>query len=208
MRPTLHVPALAVVCTAAALAGAVPTFAHAQGQTQTHEHTAGMTHGAAETNTQPTQTGQAAFAAIAEVVRMLAADPGTDWSMVNLEALRQHLRDMDMVLMQSRVVQSTVEGGVRLEVTGEGATMDAIRRMLRSHGSALEGELPVRATVAHHEQGLVLTVVARDPDNADFVARLRGLGFAGLLVTGDHHGPHHVMIARGQGASHSDHGKP
>jgi hypothetical protein len=175
-------------------------------EAQAHQHTAGMTHEAPAT-VRPTQVGQAAFAAIAEVVRLLEADATTDWSKVDLEALRQHLRDMDLVLMQSRVAQSAVDGGMRLEVTGEGEVVDAIRRMLHSHGSALEGDLPVRTAIAHHAQGLVLTVTARDATDATFVARLRALGFAGLLVTGDHHGPHHVMIARGMGGSHSGHAK-
>src|SRR5438552_18068577 len=39
----------------------------------------------------PKSPGQAAYAAIGEVVRLLEADPRTDWSRVNVEALRQHL---------------------------------------------------------------------------------------------------------------------
>ena len=42
----------------------------------------------------PTMPGQDAFGAIQEIVRILEADPKTDWSKVNLEALRQHLIDM------------------------------------------------------------------------------------------------------------------
>jgi hypothetical protein len=172
---------------------------------QSHQHQPGMTHDAPSAT--PTEVGQAAFAAIAEVVRMLEADPNTDWSKVNLEALRQHLRDMDLVLMRARVAQAPVDGGVRLEVTGDGEVIDAIRRMLHSHGQALEVELPVTTALAHHPQGLVLTVTAKDAADTAYVAKLRGLGFAGLLVTGNHHGPHHVMIARGQGGSHTDHTK-
>src|SRR5437763_2768602 len=41
----------------------------------------------------PTSPGQAAFGAISEIVRLLKADPNTDWSKVNIEALRQHLID-------------------------------------------------------------------------------------------------------------------
>jgi hypothetical protein len=171
---------------------------------QAHEHTPGMTHPA---GARPTEVGQAAFAALGEVVRLLEADPATDWSKVNLEALRQHLRDMDLVLMRAQVAQAPVDGGIRMEVTGEGEVVDAIRRMLHSHGQALEAELPVKTAIGHHAQGLVLTVTAKDPADAAHVTRLRGLGFAGLLVTGDHHGPHHVMIARGQGGSHGDHTK-
>jgi len=39
--------------------------------------------------------GQDAFGAIQEIVQILDADPKTDWSKVDLEALRQHLIDMD-----------------------------------------------------------------------------------------------------------------
>src|SRR4051812_3826311 len=73
----------------------------------------------------PKSPGQAAFATISEVVRMLDADPKTDWSKVNVEALRQHLIDMDLVLMTSQVKQSNVAGGVELEITGTGATIAA-----------------------------------------------------------------------------------
>ena len=50
-----------------------------------------------------TQPGQDAFGAIAEVVRTLEADPGTDWSKVDLERLRQHLIDMNEVVLRAAV---------------------------------------------------------------------------------------------------------
>ena len=53
-------------------------------------------------STTPTSPGQDAFGAIQEVVRMLDADPKTDWSKVDLEALRQHLIDMNEVTLQRR----------------------------------------------------------------------------------------------------------
>ena len=45
--------------------------------------------------TSPPMPGQDAFGAIQEIVQILDADPKTDWSKVDLEALRQHLIDMD-----------------------------------------------------------------------------------------------------------------
>jgi hypothetical protein len=41
----------------------------------------------------PVLPGQDAFGAVQEIVRMLEADPETDWSKVDLEVLRQHLID-------------------------------------------------------------------------------------------------------------------
>jgi hypothetical protein len=43
-----------------------------------------------------------------------------------------------------------------------------------------------------------LTVVARNPDDAKLVARIRGLGFAGLITQGAHHPPHHLAMAKGE----------
>jgi hypothetical protein len=31
---------------------------------------------------------------------------------------------------------------------------------------------------------------------------IRGLGFAGIMVEGDHHAEHHLAMARGGGMSH------
>ena len=57
-----------------------------------------------------TQAGQGAFAAIQEVVEILAADPKTDWSKVNIDALRQHLVDMDNVTLSANMVAEVRHG--------------------------------------------------------------------------------------------------
>jgi hypothetical protein len=41
-------------------------------------------------------------------------------------------------------------------------------------------------------------VVAKTPDDAKTVARIRALGFIGLLVQGAHHQPHHLAMAKGE----------
>jgi len=53
--------------------------------------------------------------------------------------------------------------------------------------------------------GLRLTVVAKDPADPKTVARIRGLGFIGLLVQGAHHQPHHLSMARGERVSDHSH---
>ena len=63
--------------------------------------------------TAPAMPGQDAFGALAEVVRLLDADPETDWSKVDLERLRQHLIDMNEVVLRSEVKQTPVPGGAR-----------------------------------------------------------------------------------------------
>ena len=151
----------------------------------------------------PTSSGQAAFATIAEVVRMLEADSTTNWSKVNIEALRQHLIDMDAVVMRSVVRQRNVEGGIEAEVTGTGATAGAIKRMLTMHAIMLDQSGDYHATSADIADGVRFRVTARGEDSARVVARIRGLGFAGLLTEGDHHARHHMAIARGDMNPHA-----
>jgi len=45
----------------------------------------------------PVEVGQSQFAAIAEIVKLLRDDQGTDWAQVDIKALRDHLVDMDNV---------------------------------------------------------------------------------------------------------------
>lgn len=61
-----------------------------------------MTHDTAQSDF-PRQGGQAAFAAIAEIVAGLVADPATDWNHVDIEALRQLVSDLDNVTLCSKV---------------------------------------------------------------------------------------------------------
>jgi len=150
----------------------------------------------------PTAPGQAAFATIAEVVAILKADSTTDWSKVNLDALRQHLIDMDEVVMHASVAKRDVPGGMEATVTGTGRTVDAIRRMLSSHAVALEDEGLYHTTAERVANGMRLTVTANDPSDAKAVAMIRGLGFAGILTEGDHHARHHLAIARGDAHAH------
>ena len=160
-------------------------------QQPTHE----MVHAGA---TVPTSPGQAAFGAISEVVRMLKADPNTDWSKVNVEALRQHLIDMDDVVMHSVVKQRNIAGGIEVDVTGTGRTVAAIRRMTVNHSAMLEQGNEYHASAKQIPDGARLVVTTKNAGDGSSVARIRGLGFAGIMTEGDHHAPHHLAIARGE----------
>jgi hypothetical protein len=142
--------------------------------------------------------GQDAFGAIAEIVRILEADPATDWSKVDLERLRQHLIDMNEVVLRSVVKQAPVPGGLAMEVTGGGRTEQAIRAIVAPHALELDRVADWSARTESIPGGLRLTVVAERPDDAKLVARIRGLGFAGLMTQGAHHQPHHLAMARGE----------
>jgi hypothetical protein len=142
--------------------------------------------------------GQDAFGAIAEIVRLLDADPATDWTRVDLERLRQHLIDMNEVVLRARVSQRPLPAGLAMTVAGTGRTERAIRAMVVSHAAELDRTVSYSAKTEPIPGGVVLTVLSKTPDDATAVARLRGLGFIGLLTEGAHHGPHHLAMARGE----------
>lgn len=165
---------------------------------QDHAHTPGMTHPSASDSLMPAPVspGQAAYAAIAEVARLLQADPTTDWRKVDLERLRQHLIDMDAVTMRASVRQEHVAGGARFFVTGTDRTVEAIRRMTRAHGGTMRAD-GMSVTVEDIPSGVRMTVTLAEPATSADVDRIRGLGFIGLMTSGNHHGPHHLAMARG-----------
>jgi hypothetical protein len=160
------------------------------------QHEQMMGHGAIHRI--PTLPGQDAFGAIQEIVRILEADPATDWGKVSLERLRQHLIDMNDVTLRSEVKSTVVPGGVAMDVTGTGRTEQAIRAMVGPHAKELDQMKDWSARTEQIRGGLRLTVVARDLQDAKTVARIRGLGFIGLLVQGAHHQPHHLAMAKGE----------
>ncbi len=142
----------------------------------------------------PIEAGQSAFAAIQEIVALLEADPATDWSKVDIEALRQHLVDMNNVTLEAKVANVAVDGGMRFDVTGEGPVSDLIRRMVAAHAATMNGVDGWTFEAKQIEGGASLFVRAPPKD----AARLKGLGFFGVMTLGMHHQAHHLMIARGQ----------
>ena len=166
-------------------------------------HTSGMRHGSGPASRSPndktrvlTEPGQGAFAALAEIVRVLEADPDTDWSKVDLSGLREHLRDMDRLISDAVVTTATLDDGLRMTVTGDAETIATVRRMVPAHAAELSKDERWKVEVEERDDGAVLTVTSDDPAVA---GRIRGLGFFGLMASQDHHREHHMMMARGAG---------
>jgi len=141
----------------------------------------------------PTQPGQGAFAAIQEIVQILEADPATDWSKVNIEALRQHLIDMDNVTLHAEVKTEPVDGGMMFVVSGTGPVRDSIQRMVTAHAATMSGVAGWHFVAETTATGATLTVKTPAADRD----KLTGLGLIGVLAEGMHHQMHHLMIARG-----------
>jgi hypothetical protein len=142
----------------------------------------------------PVMPGQEAFGTIQEIVRILEADPATDWSKVNISALREHLIDMDEVTMRAAATERTLDNGVEITVTGEARTLDAIKRMIPAHVRELS-QLGWNAKTEDLPNGVKLTVTSTD---ARQVTKLRALGFMGIMVQGSHHQQHHLMMAKNE----------
>src|SRR6516225_4871594 len=82
---------IAATAYAAAQMSSHPAMHSQMGSGGSGQHNMGM-HGGM--TGQPILPGQDAFGAIQEIVQILQSDPTTDWSKVNISALRQHLIDM------------------------------------------------------------------------------------------------------------------
>jgi hypothetical protein len=143
----------------------------------------------------PTMPGQDAFGAVQEIVRILEADPKTDWSKIDLEALRQHLIDMNEVTLKADAAAKPIDGGLEIAVTGTGRTLAGIQRMVPAHAQELNQLNGWNAKTEPLPNGVLLTVTSGDPKE---VQHIRGLGFIGLLVSGAHHQPHHLAMAKGE----------
>jgi hypothetical protein len=146
----------------------------------------------------PGLPGQDAFGAIQEVVRILEADPSTDWSKVNIAVLREHLIDMNEVSLHAAAAEHKIDNGLEIVVTGEGRTLDAIKRMIPAHAAKLV-KIGWSARTEDLPNGVKLVITTNDPKE---LTRLSALGFMGIMVEGGHHQMHHLMIAKGEFATH------
>jgi hypothetical protein len=152
-----------------------------------HMHGAGM-------GGQPTMAGQDAFGTIQEVMRLLEADPSTDWSKVNIKALREHLIDMNEVALRAVAEERALSNGIEIAITGEGRTLEAIKRMVPAHAHELE-QTGWNAKTEELPNGVKLVVTSAEAQQA---VKLKALGFMGIMVQGSHHQPHHLLIAKGE----------
>lgn len=140
--------------------------------------------------TGPEEPGQSAFAALAEIVTILRNDPETDWTSVDIAALRRHLVDMDLLTTDAEVTTTPRPDGARFEIRGDDRTLDAIRAMVPAHAPFLAAETGWSVSTEVLPSGIFLTV---DGDAEE----IRALGFFGMMTIGAHHQEHHLMLAKG-----------
>ena len=151
-------------------------------------------HGASSPLTEP---GNDAFGTIQEVIRVLEADPNTDWSKVNLEALRQHLVDMNNMTLHVTVIsQKPIDNGMEIRVMPDSPkTAASLDHVFAAHPAQLEKETGWKMTVKKKDGKYDIVVTTRKLSE---VPKVRGLGYIGILATGAHHQLHHWAMASGQ----------
>ena len=159
-----------------------------------HDHSSNQT--GYETTSGLTETGNDIFGTIQEVISKLEADPNTDWSEVDIEALRQHLLDMKAMTEKTKVVErSPIEKGlmVRVKPTTERASR-ALDRVFDAHPPMLKKETGWSMQVTPKGELYQLRITTNNPGE---VNKIRGLGYIGVMAYGVHHQKHHWMITTG-----------
>ncbi|WP_022836815.1 hypothetical protein [Salisaeta longa] len=141
--------------------------------------------------------GNAIFGTVQEAIRALENDPTTDWSEVDVDALRRHLIDMHHVAMHVEIVQKRpIESGLEVHVRPtHDAARAALKRVLKAHPHMLKQETGWTMDVRRDGGVFVLRTTTDTPSD---VPKIRALGYMGLLAYGGHHQRHHWHMVRGQ----------
>jgi len=142
------------------------------------------------------EAGNAIFGTIQETIKMLDADPNTDWTKVDLEGLRQHLIDMENFTSGVDVLsEKKIEKGAVIVIRAKSrAAHESLLRALKAHPSMLQSETGWTMGVKQNKERFTLTIETQKPEE---VARLRALGYIGVMALGNHHQVHHWMMASG-----------
>ena len=102
---------------------------------------------------------------------------------------------MNEVTLKADAVPKQIDGGLEIAVTGSGSTLAAIQRMVPAHAQEINGLHGWNVKAGTLPNGELLAITSSDPKE---VQHIRGLGFIGILVSGMHHQPHHLMTGKGE----------
>ncbi|MBJ7539908.1 hypothetical protein [Marinomonas transparens] len=140
----------------------------------------------------PTEPGQSIFGAIAEVNKLLE-EGNVDWNSVDLDALMEHLKDMDNLMTNTMVRKNELPNGLTINVSNSGNGQRAMDNMIPAHASFLQNVRP-NWTIKYEKEksNYIITVTSEIQKEA---IKIKGLGFAGFMVQDDHHASHHMSLA-------------
>jgi len=151
-----------------------------------------------QTKTPLTEPGNDIFGTIQETISALEADPATNWEKVDIEALRRHLLDMKAFTEEVEVLnKKDLSKGVQFLVHPQNKRAQlALKHLFAMHPSMLKKEKGWDMNTRLQQNGNWL--VSCTSTNPEDVAKIRALGYIGLIAEGAHHQLHHWMIATGK----------
>lgn len=148
-------------------------------------------------NTKLTESGNDAFGTMQEVLQNLLVDPETDWSKVNMEALRQHLVDMKNFTMDVDIIsKKPINAGVQVVLEPHNQRVrESLDRVFSAHPAQLKKETGWDMKIQKLNNQYIISITT---DNSEDIVKIRGLGYIGIMTWGNHHQPHHWMMAKGE----------
>lgn len=165
------------------------------------EHSSDMNHSinsadhtiSRNSNSVLTEAGTDPFAVIQEAIALLEANSDTDWSVVNIEALRSHLVEMQDMTLNVTVEQQPINLGFMAVITPTtNRAVQSMIRVLSAHPSQMKIETGWDMMVTNNNGIFTITVTT---DQLLDVDKIRGLGYIGIMAYGNHHQPHHWAMA-------------
>lgn len=162
-----------------------------------HKHSDDMNHNSMVSNElQPTQGGEAAFAAIIEIVALLEQNPDTDWDTVDIDLLRSHLLDMNQVMLNTTASKEVLSANaIRFTVNANEGSIASVKRMVPTHSHFIQQVRGWEIQPELTNNGATLTISSEDTHT---IKRLNALGFYGFMSLEAHHQAHHYQMAKGQ----------
>ena len=149
-----------------------------------------------------TEAGTDPFAVIQEAITLLEANPDTNWSKVNIEALRLHLVEMQDMTLNVTVEQEPIKLGFKAVITPTtNRALQSMSRVLSVHPSQMKEETGWDMVVTNNNGIFTIAVTT---DQLQDVDKIRGLGYIGIMAYGNHHQQHHWAMASGENP-HSEH---
>ena len=148
------------------------------------------------------EAGNDIFSTIQEVIDKLNNDPDTDWGKVDIEALRQHLLDMnDMATNVEIINQKPLNNGLEVVVQALTARAETtLAKVFNVHPVYLKRETGWNMLVVRNNKQFIVSTTTQDPKQ---VKKIIALSYIGLMAYGNHHQPHHWGISTSQ----NPHGK-
>lgn len=160
-------------------------------------HTPDMNHSAVvNSDTQLGEGGQATFAALIEIVAKLEQDAKTDWGAVDLDSLREHLLDMNHLVLDTVATKSLIrDTQIQFEIRGTAVSIPSIHRMVPAHSKFIRQSRGWTIESVLNDDGAMLTITVEDKATMN---RINALGFYGFMSLDSHHQSHHYQIAIGK----------